>query len=352
MNSSNKTKEVKIKSIFLAWYKKNKRDLPWRSINKNLPNPYYIFVSEYMLQQTTVPTVKKRFKEFVLKWPNIDKLSSISNTTILSFWSGLGYYSRATNLLKAVKIIKKNFKCTIPKNYEDLITLPGVGDYTAKAIMGIAYNQPVMPQDANIERILSRIYGLKKPITKIKNELKSKSNLYISKKQSTKLIQAFMDYGSIICTPRNPNCNACFINIHCLAYNEDLQNIIPVKIKTISPKIKKYTRAYIFYNEKNEILVRTRSSKGMLASMLEVPNDIWVNNKKHLITDSIVNKEKYKMLSKGSIEYSFSHFDLETEVFYIKVKKIIFKNQKWINKKKLNQSSLPTVMKKIVEMAI
>lgn len=352
MNLLNKSKEIEIQRVFLKWYKKNKRDLPWRSDNKNLPYPYFIFVSEYMLQQTTVSTVKKRFEEFIQKWPNIDKLASISDTNILSFWSGLGYYSRATNLLKAAKIIKKNFKGAVPKNYKDLITLPGIGDYTAKAIMGIAYNQPVMPQDANIERILSRIYSLKKPISKIKDELKLKSKYYISQKHSTKLIQAFMDYGSIICKPRNPNCNLCLIKIHCLAYKENLQDIIPIKVKTKSSKIKKYTRAYIFYNEKNEILVRTRSSKGMLASMLEVPNDIWVNDKKNLIADSIVNEKSYKMLSKGSIEYSFSHFDLETEVFYIKVKKIIFKNQKWINKKKLNQSSLPTVMKKIVEKAI
>lgn len=353
MNLLTNNKEAQIQLIFLRWYKNNKRDLPWRKLKSNkLPNPYYILVSEYMLQQTTVGTVKTRFKNFIQKWPTIDALSSISNTSILSFWSGLGYYSRATNLLKTSKIIKKIYKGKIPNTYEDLITLPGIGDYTAKAILGIAYNKSVMPLDANIERILARVYAMKSPLIKIKSELKIISNLFISKNASTKLIQAFMDYGSIICTPRNPNCGACLINIYCMSYKKKFQNLIPVKTKKKLQKRKKYSRAYIFFNEKKEILVRKRSSKGMLASMLEVPNDNWVQNKNKLSQDKIVHKTKNKMYSKGSIEYSFSHFDLETEVFFIKVKKNMFKDQKWIKKSNINKSSFPTVMKKIVKVAL
>ena len=353
MNLSNRSKESEIKSIFLIWYKSNKRDLPWRSTKAyKLPKPYYIFVSEYMLQQTTVGTVKKRFKEFILKWPTIDSLASISNTAILSFWSGLGYYSRAINLLKAAKIIKKNFKSKIPNNYNDLLKLPGIGDYTAKAILGIAYNIPTVPLDANIERILARIYAYDSPISMIKSDLKIKSNLFISQKNSTELIQAFMDYGSIICIPRNPKCSSCLIKSKCLSYKKNLQNTIPIKIKSKSKKRKKYSRAYIFYNEKNEILVRKRPSKGMLPSMLEVPNDNWVVNKNKLVHDKIINKIKNKMLSKGLVEYSFSHFDLETEVFYILVKKNIYKNQKWLKINNIDKVELPTIMKKIINIAI
>ena len=353
MNLSKKTKETQIQLTFLHWYKNNKRDLPWRALQRNkLPNSYYIFVSEYMLQQTTVGTVKKRFGEFILKWPTIDSLSSISNSSILSFWSGLGYYSRATNLLKAAKIIKKNFNSKIPNSYEDLITLPGIGDYTAKAILGIAYNKSVMPLDTNIERILARIYGFQSPLIKIKKELKNKSNFFISKNSSTKLIQAFMDYGSLVCKPRDPNCINCLIKSKCISYKKNLQNTIPVKIKSKSQRRKKYSRAYIFCNEKNEIIVRKRSSKGMLASMLEVPNDKWVLNKKKLVHDKIIHKLINKMQSRGSIEYSFSHFDLETEVFYIEVKKNIFKDQKWLKINNINKVGLPTIMKKIVSIVI
>lgn len=346
-------KEIEIQSIFLNWYQDNKRDLPWRILRKNkLPNPYFIFVSEYMLQQTTVGTVKRKFEEFIIKWPTLNSFASISNDTVLSFWSGLGYYSRATNLLKSAKFIKKNFNSNIPDDYENLILLPGIGDYTAKAIMGIAFNKPVMPVDTNIERILARFYGFKQPLIKIKNKLKNKSNFFISKKNSTNLIQAFMDYGSLICTPRNPDCNNCVIKKNCISFKKNLQNLIPFKIKSTLSKRKKYSRAYIFYNEKDEILVRKRSSKGMLASMLEVPNDNWVINKNKLVPDKLIGKIKKKMLSKGSVEYSFSHFDLETEVFYISVKKITYKDQKWLKIKNINKVELPTVMKKIVSIAL
>ena len=352
MNLPRKTKEAEIQSILLKWYKINKRHLPWRVLEaNNLPTPYYIFISEYMLQQTTVSTVKKRFEEFIQKWPSLNDLALISNSSILSFWSGLGYYSRATNLLKAAKEIKKDFNSIIPDNYEDLILLPGVGDYTAKAILGIAYNQPTMPLDANIERMLARIYGLQLPIKKIKKDLQLKSLLFISKKQSTKLIQAFMDYGSIICKPRNPDCGDCLINSYCVSFKKNLQNVIPVKINETYKKRKKYSRAYILYNERDEILVRKRKAKGMLASMLEVPNDQWVISKKNLIRDKIIDKIKNKMIFKCIVKYSFSHFDLEIDVYYIQMKKNNFSEHQWIKKTNIYKSSLPTVMKKIVEAA-
>ena len=347
----NKNKDQYIQRFLLKWYEKNKRELPWRNIKpNNQANAYYVLVSEFMLQQTTVNTVIKRFNEFIKLWPSIDKLSRISENRILRFWSGLGYYNRAKNLLKTTKITSRDFKSKVPQHYDQLIELPGVGDYTAKAILGIAYNKPVMPLDVNIERILARLYGFQLPLIKIKSELKKKSNAYISKNSSNHLIQAFMDYGSLICTPRNPDCSSCLIKTKCLSYKKNLQNIIPVKIKSNSTKRKKYSRAYILYNEKNEILVRKRSSKGMLASMLEVPNDNWVINKKSLVQDKIALKIKDKMQSKGSVKYSFSHFDLETEVFFTKVKKNIFTNQKWIKKNNINKIGLPTVMKKIIKV--
>ena len=348
-----KDKELIIQRKLLAWYKKNKRILPWRRLYKNhLPNPYFVMISEYMLQQTTVSTVKNRFKEFILNWPSINELATIPESRILQYWSGLGYYSRARNLLKAVKIIKKKFKGKIPNNYDDLIVLPGIGDYTAKAILGIAFNKPVMPIDANIERILSRLYGFQSPLNKIKSELQNKSYAFISKKFSSNLIQAFMDYGSLICTPRKPDCIKCILKKSCISYKKNIQNFIPIKKETKIKKIKKYSRAYIFFNEKSEILVRKRTSKGMLASMLEVPNDNWVINKKKLVQDNIILKFKNKMQSKGFVEYSFSHFNLETEVFFTEVKKKIFSDYKWIKKNNLNKSGLPTVMKKIVKIAL
>ena len=349
--TKSKTKEFIIKSNLLLWYRKNKRNLPWRKLYKSkLPNPYYVMISEYMLQQTTVGTVKTRFQEFISKWPNIESLSKISNSTILSFWSGLGYYSRATNLLKAIKTIKKKYNGKIPSNYNDLLELPGIGVYTAKAILGIAYNRPVMPIDANIERIIARLYNFNSPIITIKEELNNKAKFFISKNSSTNLIQAFMDYGSIICKPKNPNCSICVIKKKCLSYKNNNQYNIPFKLKTKSKKLKKYSRAYVFLKGKNKILVRKRKSKGMLPSMLEVPNDVWVKNKEILVMDKIAHSFKDSLILKGSMTYSFSHFDLEVDVFTITVSKNKFNNHKWINKQNISKSGLPTIMKKIIEL--
>ena len=345
--------ENQVKKFLIEWYLLNSRILPWRKKNKdNMPIPYYVFVSEYMLQQTTVNTVINKFNDFILKWPTVNKLAQTSEPTILKFWSGLGYYSRARNLLKSSKIINKNFKNKIPQTYDELINLPGVGDYTAKAILGIGFNKSVMPLDANIERILVRLHAIEKPIAKIKKQLKDLGNKFISEKYSSNLIQSFMDYGSAICLPRKPKCDICGINKFCQSYKKNLQQKIPIKVRKRTVKPIKYTRAYVIVNEKNEILVRSRPNKGMLASMLEVPNDSWVKNKKSLITDQDIKQIKIKLKSKGSLEYSFSHFDLETEIFYGNVKKAKLSNSNWIKKSTYSNSRMPTVMKKIVEKAV
>ncbi len=346
-------KENQVKNFLIEWYSVNARILPWRKKNKDkYLNPYFVFVSEYMLQQTTVNTVKNKFKDFIIKWPNIDKLAKATEPQILKFWAGLGYYSRARNLLKSAKIINKNFKNKIPQSYDELITLPGVGDYTAKAILGIGFNKPVIPLDANIERILVRLHAINKPINKVKNKLKDLGSKFKSNKYSSSLIQSFMDYGSEICLPRNPRCDICGINKFCQSYKKKLQLKIPKKLKKKIIKPVKYTRAYVVINEKNEILVRVRPSKGMLASMLEVPNDVWVKNKKLLTTDKEIQKIKKNLKSKGLFEYSFSHFDLETEIFYGSVKKAKLTNSNWIKKSAYFNSRMPTVMKKIVEIAV
>ena len=345
--------ETQVKKFLLKWYSVNARILPWRKkANKTLANPYFVFVSEYMLQQTTVNTVKNKFNDFILKWPSVNKLARITEPEILKFWSGLGYYSRARNLLKTAKIINKSFKNKIPQTYDELIQLPGIGDYTAKAILGIGFNKSVMPLDANIERILVRLHAIDQPIIKVKNKLKDLANKFISDKYSSNLIQSFMDYGSAICLPRNPRCNICGMNKFCQSYKKNLQLNIPVKLKKKKIKQIKYTRAYVIVNEKNEILVRNRPNKGMLASMLEVPNDNWVKNKNLLIADQDVQNIKTKLQSKGSLEYSFSHFDLETEIFFGNIKKSHLSNANWIKKSSYSKSGLPTVMKKIVEIAV
>ena len=213
-------KENRIKLKLLGWYKRNARELPWRKIkNKNLPNPYYILVSEFMLQQTTVNTVIPRFNEFINIWPSLKDLSNTSESKILKFWSGLGYYARAKNLLKTAKLIEKKYNSKISKDYNNLIQLPGIGDYTAKAILSIAYDKPVIPIDANIKRIISRIYGINKSNKDLLSKVDKFSNILHSKNISN-FIQSLMDYGSLICLPNKPKCEKCIIKNDCLAFKK------------------------------------------------------------------------------------------------------------------------------------
>ena len=292
-----------------------------------------------------------KFEAFIIKWPNFDKLAKATEPQILKFWSGLGYYSRARNLLKAAKIIKK-YNNKLPTSYDELINLPGIGDYTAKAILGIAFNKSVIPLDANIERILVRLYAINKPIIKVKNKLIDLSVRYKSEKYSSNLIQSFIDFGSEICIPRKPKCEGCGIKKLCQSFKKNLQLQIPIKLKKKNNKPIKYTRAYVIVNEKNEILVRNRPEKGMLASMLEVPNDDWVKNKKLLTNDYMIKNLKTQLRPRGFFEYSFSHFDLKTEIFFGIIKKSEVSNANWIKKTTYAKSGLPTVMKKIVEIAV
>ena len=350
MKIKKNSKEMLIISAFLEWYKINKRDLPWRKLKKNkLPNPYFTLVSEFMLQQTTVNTVIKRFNEFIDIWPTCNHLSKITENKILKFWSGLGYYNRARNLLKTIKIISRDYNSRIPRKYEDLIRLPGIGDYTAKAIQGIAYNDSVMPLDANIERIITRLYNIQIPIISSKKEIQLIANKFKSSNNATNLIQSFMDYGSMICIPRNPRCNFCIISKYCQAKKLKLQNSIPLKKNSKEKKMIKFTRAYIIENKSGEILIRRRKSKGMLASMLEIPNDEWVEDKKLLKRDPLYMKIDEKFLYKGNLTYSFSHFDLEIAIYKIFIKKQNYYGCKLLKSNKINSSGLPTIMKQIIK---
>ena len=223
-----------IKKTIIKWYDSNKRDLPWRKkVNNKKDLAYRILISEIMLQQTTVNTVKEKYVEFIKKWPTLEHLSKSPQKQLLTFWSGLGYYKRAINLYKNVKIIKKNFNSIVPKNEEELLSLPGIGKYTALAILAIAYKKPVIAVDSNIIRIITRIYALNSPITKINNIIEQRAQSFIFKDRPGDMVQSLMDFGSLVCKPRNPTCHNCVISKNCLAFKKNLVHKIPIKKKIL-----------------------------------------------------------------------------------------------------------------------
>ena len=214
MNNSTITNKI------LYWYDNNKRSLPWRKKNSQIKREYYTLVSEFMLQQTQVSTVIPYFKKFIKNIPNLESLANINEKKLLKYWEGLGYYSRVRNLKKTAKIVVSKYKKKLPNTLEELKTLPGIGDYTASAILSIAFNKPFIPLDGNVERIIKRILNLKseKEISK-GNIIKKKKILGISNRSSD-YAQALMELGALVCKPKKPLCTKCPIIKNCKSYKK------------------------------------------------------------------------------------------------------------------------------------
>ena len=254
MNNHSITKEI------LNWYDNNKRILPWRKHLTKKQKEYFTLVSEVMLQQTQVKTVVPYFNNFIKKIPNLKTLAKINDRKLMKCWEGLGYYSRAKNLKKTAKKIIKDFNGNLPNNIDQLKSLPGIGDYTSAAIMAIAFNEPFIPLDGNVERILKRIFYLKSAKEIRKDNLLKQKSFFGKSNRSSDYAQAIMEIGALICKPTNPLCGECPISKNCIAYKKNDFNI---KTKNKFNKVK-YFEANI-YKSKNKYLL---TFKGRLTSAI------------------------------------------------------------------------------------
>lgn len=326
--------------LILSWYDKEARSFPWRT---HAPHPYHIWLSEVMLQQTTTTTVEPYFNKFIQKWPAIDSLSQSSLDDVLHAWQGLGYYSRARNLHACAKEIMQNYDGSLPKEEKDLLKLPGIGPYTAAAIAAIAYDQPTAPVDGNIARIFSRLYKLEDP-----KETKSKLEPVVPKRRNGDFVQALMDIGATLCTPKNPKCEKCPLSSHCLAYKEGLQNEYPRK-KATSAKPVKHGVFFWIENKRGQILIRKRPAKGLLASMMEIPSTPWLEKpfslkeaRKHMPVHTP------SVLQKDIIEHSFTHFHLIMKMTSSKIQEDNLPGL-WIHKDEFDRYAFPTLMQKAIK---
>lgn len=258
----------KIRTPVVQWYQKNKRDLPWRRGK----NPYHIWISEIMLQQTRIEAVKQYYERFIEQLPTIKDLANIEEERLLKLWEGLGYYSRARNLKKAAKIIQEQYKNQMPKNYVELIKLPGIGEYTAGAISSIAYDEQVPAVDGNVLRVLSRVVGSKRDVLESRTKKEFMEILAkVIPKQAGDFNEGLMELGELICIPNGiPLCNRCPLQKNCVAKNENLTELIPVRNQKIKRKKEDIT---VFLLEfKGKIAIRKRNSTGLLANLYEFPN--------------------------------------------------------------------------------
>ncbi|ALE04046.1 A/G-specific adenine glycosylase [Bartonella ancashensis] len=342
-----------ISSRLLAWYDKNHRLLPWRvapkkQATRNFPDPYKVWLSEIMLQQTTVEAVKPYFKKFIKFWPDLASLSLTSQDDIMKAWAGLGYYSRARNLKNCAHQLMENYEGKFPQSMKILRTLPGIGDYTAAAIAAIAFGHPIAVIDSNVERIVTRLFAIASILPKAKPEIKEKTQKITPLNRPGDFAQAMMDLGATVCTPRKPLCPACPLENLCEAKKMQVAENFPVKPpKKAQPS--KTGAAFVILNTNRQIYLEKRSTQKLLNGMTQIPNNIGSNDENGKLHPPFPTNWQFK----GQIKHIFTHFSLKLDIYYTdNIDELDLENGWWCDIHQLANEALPTVMKKAIAMAI
>ncbi|WP_421783300.1 A/G-specific adenine glycosylase [Kiloniella litopenaei] len=346
----------------LPWYDKHARELPWRlsprqkRANPNVlyADPYRVWLSEIMLQQTTVATVKGYYEKFLASWPTVNDLAKEDLDNVLSAWAGLGYYARARNLHKCAKVVAGELGGVFPDTEEGLLKLPGVGPYTAAAIAAIAYDRPATVVDGNVERVIARYYALEDPLPSVKPQMKECAQQQTPYERAGDYAQAMMDLGATICTPRSPGCVICPIQTACLARKSGIAESLPKK----APKKEKPTRrtyAYLFLSDERGALLRRRPEKGLLGGMTEVLTGDWVKQGDAVRNPELDHLAQWTELE-GVVKHTFTHFHFEITVLTSKISQNLdgiaeAVQGAWAHKTEFSGLALPTVMKKILRHA-
>ena len=320
-------KDQIITKKILNWYDLNKRTLPWRKNVSQSKKHYYTLVSEFMLQQTQVVTVIPYFNRFINKIPNLKKLSKIPDRELIKLWEGLGYYSRARNLKKTAKIIISKYHGEIPNNYEDLISLPGIGNYTANAILAIAFNKSYIPLDGNIERVLKRYLYLKKDKEIQKENLIEKKSIFGISSRASDYAQALMELGAMICKPKNPECSKCPISKNCKSYKKKDFDLAKITKKN---KEKYFILKVYKKNQKYLLVKNTRFN--FLKNLAIFP------------MEELSNPKNFN----ENLNFKMSNMNMNIKIEYLKNAKR-FPSSYWFDKRKLDNYMLPTFTKKVVK---
>ncbi len=338
----------------LRWYDKNRRLLPWRSLAGQVPDPYHVWLSEVMLQQTTVGAVAPYFQKFLKKWPTIQHLAAASLDDVLRQWAGLGYYRRARSLHACAQGIVAEYGGKFPATEKDLLDLPGFGPYTAAAVRAIAFDQRANVIDGNVERVMSRLFAIKTPLPKAKPEIRIVAESMLPKSRYGDYAQALMDLGATICTPRNPKCDLCPWQKSCAARALGIAETLPRKPKAKAKPIRRAI-AFVLFNQDGEIFLRQRPKDGLLGGMMEVPSTAWSEGAMPSLTSAQSHapiKTKWRLLSE-IVHHVFSHFEFEIAVAVGNVNGREEKKQgTWVPVNKLSDEALPSVMRKIIKAAL
>lgn len=332
----------------LRWYDKHGRDLPWRVKGGKRPDPYKAWLAEIMLQQTTVAAVIPYYAKFLKLWPTVQALAAADLSDIRAAWAGLGYYRRATNLHRCAQVIVAEHAGKFPGAEAALAELPGIGAYTSAALAAIAFDQRANVVDGNVERVMARLFAVKKPLRAAKRELRDLAEQLLPKTRHGDYAQALMDLGATVCTPRQPDCPSCPWQKNCQACVEGIAASLPVSAaKTTKP----VRRAIVFWleNDTGQVWLRRRPETGLLGGMIEVPSSPWLEQEMPEI--GTVNryapaKTSWKKLPLLPIRHNFTHFDLYLEIVYA-CGHASGQDGFWAAQADMQRLALPNLMRKV-----
>lgn len=345
-------------ALLLDWYDRHRRRLPWRPPAGERADPYRVWLSEIMLQQTGVKTVGPYFEKFVSRWPEVAALGRASQDDVLRMWAGLGYYSRARNLHACAVAVLGDHGGVFPDTEEGLCALPGIGPYTAAAIAAIAFDRRTMPVDGNIERVVSRLYAVEEPLPQAKPLIQQLAATLLGpsragdeKSRAGDSAQALMDLGSSICTPKKPACALCPLNDDCAARARGDQETFPRKAPKKSGTLRR--GAAFVVTRGDELLVRTRPEKGLLGGMTEVPGSEWLagHDDKAALKQAPLLKGLTRWHRKvGVVTHVFTHFPLELVVYTAQAasRTRAPEGMRWVPVATLADEALPNVMRKVI----
>jgi len=317
----------------LCWYVVDKRALPWRVRAGRRPDPYRIWLSEVMLQQTGVAAVKPYFEKFTSRWPTVEALAASDDAEVMAAWAGLGYYARARNLIACARAVAGEHGGKFPADEAGLRKLPGIGTYTAAAIAAIAFGRRAVVVDGNVERVIARLHAIEEPLPAARARIRAFTDAMTPDENAGDFAQAMMDLGATICTPRNPDCGRCPLNTHCAAYRAGDPELYPVK----APKAARPHRdgvAYWLENEGQLLLVR-RAEKGLLGGMLALPTDPPVEADWH---------------DAGAVDHVFTHFALTMRLNCAEAKER--PEGIWWAVERIGEAGLPTLFAKLAARGV
>jgi A/G-specific adenine glycosylase len=352
-------------ALLLDWYDRHRRRLPWRPLPGQRADPYSVWLSEIMLQQTGVKTVEPYFEKFLARWPDVDALGRASLDDVLRMWAGLGYYSRARNLHACAVAVRRDHGGAFPDTEEGLRSLPGIGPYTAAAIAAIAFGRRTMPVDGNIERVVSRLFAVEEPLPQAKPLIQQLATTLLGETRAGDAnsragdansragdsAQALMDLGSSICSPKKPACALCPLNSDCAARVRGDQEAFPRKAPKKTGALRR--GAAFVVTRGDELLVRTRPEKGLLGGMTEVPTSHWLAAQydKTALTQAPMLKGIARWHRKaGVVTHVFTHFPLELVVYTASVpaRARAPEAMRWVPISTLPDEALPNVMHKVI----